>query len=1012
MLPIHFDKWPLQIKLTSTTGPLHDRTWPETLIHRIDEVADDRGYHNAIEWSDGGPTTYLELLRSTSTIAHCLEINGATPGMRIAVLQEPTPDWIASLLAIMRIGAIYIPLDQGNPWPRLATIMSDCSPNIILVDEYTEKHVDKLHPPELAVINVSTITVTTPERISIKATAYSTATLLYTSGSTGKPKAIELHHEGLRNWLESSPKIYELDSECVLQQSSVGFDMSLIQIFTALCLGGVLFLVPRRLRGDAEAISALINSKRITYTFSCTSELSAWLTYGSFDQFSTSCWRRAVTGGESGVGALIPQFAALAKRDLRLFHAYGPTETSFTATTMELLYENDTFKHATNRKAIPVGFPLPNYSVYVVDESMELVPVGVQGEICIGGPGVAAGYINNTELTSQRFVPNVFAASEGVVGSRNILHRTGDLGRWGENGALFIEGRVSGDTQVKLRGLRIDLQEIERALMDAAQGSISEAVVSLRSSPSSSNLEVLVAHVTFDQRRTSEHRSELLDLLPSQMNVPRYMCPSVIVPIDRMPLTNTRKLDRIAIAALPLPEARSPTNSHLTAIESELKDLWGEVISAEILNSHNLTSESDFFHVGGTSLLLLTLQVRIQECFKTKMQLMDMFGSSSLGSMARKIERGKEDEPLEQLFDWKNETELFPPLHDAKTMQPVATSQYRSVSLTGVTGYLGRAILDALVNDHTVERIHCIAVRNANSRHDLMKSDKVILYEGDLLQQRLGLSESDAKKIFDSTDVIVHNGADVSYMKTYQSLRLPNVQSTKELANLCLPRLIPIHYISSGGACSFAAAAGQDRISPLSVAKYGPPSNAPHGYSATKWASEVFLEKLHTRYPNWPIWIHRPSNIARIDDPQLDLVHSLQRYSQLLRAVPVVRGTVRGQINSVALYTVVKGIMDAVRETAGRERDGKRMVSRNLRYSHHLGEVSLPLDDIRSWVPENLNQSPRQEDPDGYQMDIAEITLDEWAVRAEELGMHPNLVAFMRSLAHQNGFVFPTLARE
>jgi hybrid polyketide synthase/nonribosomal peptide synthetase ACE1 len=490
---------------------------------------------------------------------------------------------------------VHLPLDQGNSWNRLAVITKDCQPDLVLVNNDTEKYLEMLCAPELRAINVSNLAPAIFSAKPIAATSSSVATILYTSRSSGMPKGIVLKHEGFRNWLESSAQVYDLGSEVVLQQSSSGFDMSLIRILTALCLGGSIYLVPRKLRGDAYAISELIHSQRITYTLNCTSELFTWFKYGNPELLSQSLWRRAITGGEPGIDVLFEEFASLGKPELRLFHAYGPTEISWTATTMELFYS--TFKDMVSYQNIATGHPLPNYSVYVLDKPLNAVPPGIQGEIYIGGPGVAAGYLNNGDVTAERFVPNELATSQDRLHGWNTLHRTGDVGRWREDGSLFIEGRISGDTQIKLRGLRIDLREVERALVEASNRALSEAVVTVhRSSPDSP--QVLVAHVVFDQSHPHDERAQVLNTLQSRLGLPRYMCPSVIIPLDQMPLTTTLKLNCRAIAAYPLPENLNTQHVEMTEFELQLKSIWEDVIPNRVAGLHSIQPSTDFFHVG------------------------------------------------------------------------------------------------------------------------------------------------------------------------------------------------------------------------------------------------------------------------------------------------------------------------------------------------------------------------------------------------------------------------------
>jgi hybrid polyketide synthase / nonribosomal peptide synthetase ACE1 len=352
------------------------------MIHKIDEVFHSQANDPAVKSDGNNMVTYSELQSRVDTIVDTLVISNVSVGSRIAVLQEPTANWMSSILAIMRLGAVYIPLDLGNTWSRLTAMTKVSQPCLVLVDSDTEQYAERLCAPNLKVINVSSLRITSVSRRPVTATAGDVATILYTSGSSGTPKGIILKHEGFRNWLESTTKVYDLQSENLLQQSSMGFDMSLIQVFTALCLGGSMYIVPRRLRGYAQPISEIVYSQGITYTFTCTSELSTWFIYGSPELLARSSWRRAITDGEPGVYVLFKEFASLRKAELRMFHAYGPTEISWTATTTELFYSN--LKDIASVQNTSVGYPLPNYTVYVLDDHLNLVLPGIQGAIFVG----------------------------------------------------------------------------------------------------------------------------------------------------------------------------------------------------------------------------------------------------------------------------------------------------------------------------------------------------------------------------------------------------------------------------------------------------------------------------------------------------------------------------------------------------------------------------------------------------------------------------------------------------
>lgn len=632
----------------------------------------------AVIGENGLGTTYSELSDLVHSIAASLRNSGATSAGTVAVFQEPTSMWIASALAVMHIGAIYVPLDVSTAPGRLHAMLRDSKASILLVDNSTESEASKLDHPSTFTINVENSANLKQLQTATSATEDATAMILYTSGSTGTPKGIKLKHLGLRNWFEPTEWLYGLGREIVLQQSSSNFDMSFTQIATALCFGGSIYLLPRSLRGDAPVISGMIASQNITYTCATPTEYSSWLRYGSKQLLQNSNWRMAVSAGEAVTKSMLEQFDTLNKHDLRLFNMYGPTEISIVATSTELFYK-DKIKH---EQQISVGHPLPNYSVYVVDEYLHLLPAGVQGEIYIGGAGVSHGYVNNSKLTEERFLPNDFAAEDYTAMGWCSMHRTGDVGRWDTGRGLLIEGRASGDTQVKLRGLRVDVREIEWAIIEQSAGAIEEAVVSVRKwiggSQDSNEAEILVAHVVFDHNNDidPERQRHFLRELQLKLDVPQYMCPALMLVVQGMPKTSSAKLDRRAIAAWALPdgeknvhEMKSPDN--LTIFEMRLKDVWVDVLPG--LKSSSLfgqvTRNTDFFHVGGTSLLLLALQSRIRSCFNIKIPLVQLFRTSTLGSMASRLSSDANNAPItqERSVNWHEETALPPQMRHQMT---------------------------------------------------------------------------------------------------------------------------------------------------------------------------------------------------------------------------------------------------------------------------------------------------------------------------------------------------------
>jgi hybrid polyketide synthase / nonribosomal peptide synthetase ACE1 len=280
----------------------------------------------AIKDGRGKIATYGDLERRINCIAATLLNAGVRQGSKVSVFQEPTSDWICSLLAIMYIGGVYIPLDRGIPSSRLAIIVKESEPSAILIDSETATDVASISIHQSIVIDVSQLALDDGVMVSPSATLDSPAAILYTSGSTGTPKGIVLRHENLRNEVEFSSRIYGFGEEIVLQQSALCFDMSLTQIFSAIAYGGTLIMIPRSLRGDSLTLTQLIVEEKISFTGATPSEYMSWFLYGNAQQLHTSNWKIAIAGGEQVPETLLKYPKNPGKLDLRLFNAYGPTE--------------------------------------------------------------------------------------------------------------------------------------------------------------------------------------------------------------------------------------------------------------------------------------------------------------------------------------------------------------------------------------------------------------------------------------------------------------------------------------------------------------------------------------------------------------------------------------------------------------------------------------------------------------------------------------------------------------
>jgi hybrid polyketide synthase / nonribosomal peptide synthetase ACE1 len=897
-------------------------------------------------------------------------------GERIGVFQEPSNDWICSLLAILRIGAVYVPLDLRSNASRLALIVNDCGPSAILCDANTFDQVPALHAVNGCVINVSTLPESNGMSVANQAKPNSPAAIIYTSGSTGTPKGTVLMHSGLRNNIEGNTEEFRFAvGDCMLQQIALSFDYSMWQIFMAISNGAALYVVPKTLRGDAAALVHLIVSESITVTGATPSEYVSWLRYGNTELLKSSKWRMAISAGEEMTGSMKQEFRGLEKPDLKLFNGYGPTEGTLSCNKVEISYSEIEDGSLDAQKRTPVGYTAPNYSIYIVDENLNPLPVGMPGQVLIGGAGVAAGYLNNEDMSVQRFRPDPHAPPEYLSQGWDTVHLTGDSGRLRSDGALIIEGRIAGDTQIKLRGLRIDLRDIETTIVQKAQGVLYEAVVSLRRS-SSSSPEFLVAYVLFSPKFPQEQRDQFLRELTPTLPLPQYMCPTIMIPLDRMPMSAHWKLDRAAINALELPTSSQTTlasiSSELTDFEHRLMEVWEQVITPEVVSFHELSKSSDFFHSGGNSLLLVSLKAEIAKVFGIDLPLVQLFEDSTLENMALRIQSSTATNRAAPI-NWKLEGEL----HDLsenliRIKARPRSDQKKVVVLTGATGFLGKAILQQLVSDTRVAKIHCIAVRSSPRREPLLSAGKVVVHAGDLTLPRLGLSETLAVAMFNEADLIIHNGADVSFLKSYLTLKRPNVDSTLELLRMAIPTRVPFHYISTTGVANLSNAA---EFAENAVTATREPSQEMEGYIASKWVSEQLLEKAADRF-RIPVTIHRPSNVLGDDAPALDVMHNIIKFSREMKAVPEFPSW-EGYLDFITVDRAAAGII-------AKSIDSKKSWEDGVVYYHQSGEVQLPLTDMHAFMEKQSGTSYRS------------ITLANWIGEAETAGLDKLVAAYLK----------------
>ncbi|GLQ87765.1 non-ribosomal peptide synthase/polyketide synthase [Dyella flagellata] len=545
--------------------------------------------------------SYAELDGRANRLAHQLVAAGAEPESIVAIALPRSLELVVALLAVLKAGAAYLPLDTDYPAERLAFMLEDASPVLLI----TRSDIDV---PGADVTRMD-LDATAMQATLANAPAHSPAVtmhpqhpayVIYTSGSTGKPKGAPNTHAGLVNRLAWMQDAYALQADdAVLQKTPFSFDVSVWEFFWPLLYGARLVLAKPGGHRDPAYLAGLIQQQGVTTLHFVPSMLEAFVQEPASSQCHSV--RRVICSGEALIGALRERWQQTLDRPLH--NLYGPTEAAIDVTAWACRDE-------TAGQSVPIGAPIWNTQTYVLDDRLQPTPIGVPGELYLAGTGLARGYLHRTGLTAERFVANPF-----LPGTR--MYRTGDRVRWRADGQLEYLGRT--DHQVKLRGLRIELGEIEAAI---AQAGLTQNVVVARADHTG-QLQ-LVAYVTADAVAAASLRAKLAERLPD------YMLPAAVVALDALPLNPNGKLDR---KALPAPHFSPATQrAPRTPEESVLAELFAEALGVE-----GVGIDDNFFELGGHSLLAIRLVARIRSMMQNDMPIQALFEAPTVAALAARF---------------------------------------------------------------------------------------------------------------------------------------------------------------------------------------------------------------------------------------------------------------------------------------------------------------------------------------------------------------------------------------
>ncbi|MEG3918368.1 amino acid adenylation domain-containing protein [Microcoleus sp. T3_A4] len=575
-------------------------------VHQLFEEQAERNPDSIAVVFESQQITYRELNDRANQLARHLQNLGVEPEVVVGICLDRSLETIVGMLGVLKAGGAYLPIDPTTPIERKALMLEDAQVKVLLVQQ---RLIESLPKTQVNIVSIDTDIPTTSASYTPRASSDNLAYVIYTSGSTGTPKGVAIEHRQLLNYLYAIQERLNLPSGANFATvSTFAADLGNTAIFPALCFGGCLHIVSQERATDPEALSEYFGRNPIDCLKIVPSHLAALLNCSQPKSILPG--KRLVLGGESANWSLIKTLRNLAP-SCSVFNHYGPTETTVGVLTYQVEFD----KIGCDLDTVPLGLPIANTQIYILDSYLQPVPIGVPGELYIGGDNLARGYLNRPELTAEKFIPNPFDA-------QSHLYKTGDLARYLPDGNIEFIGRIDG--QVKIRGFRIELGEIEAVL--GQHPDIAQAVVVAREDEMAQKR--LVAYLISDQKQAPTHK-EIRNFLTSKL--PEYMVPSAFVILKSLPLTSNGKVDR---RALPAPDAMRPelTGNFVaprTNIEEVLAAIWAEVLKIEKVGIYD-----NFFELGGHSLLATQVISRVRQAFQVELPLHRLFESATVADFA------------------------------------------------------------------------------------------------------------------------------------------------------------------------------------------------------------------------------------------------------------------------------------------------------------------------------------------------------------------------------------------
>ncbi len=737
-------------------------------IIRLFEEQVEKAPHNCAVRFNNISLTYEKFNRRVNEIAWTLIESGVNKGDIIAVMIPRNLHALVSIYAILKCGAVFLPIDTAYPHDRIIYMLNDSQPKVILYEDVSIINKIEYKCNWINVSNCISLKNNNPRIYPYKD---SNAYIIYTSGSTGKPKGAMITNKGLVNYIYWANKVYlKGDNITFPLHSSLSFDLTITSIFTPLISGNTIIIY-----SDDNALEPPIIRVFTENNVDIVKLTPAHLSLVKDIDNSNSRIKRLIVGGEDLKTELARQVYSSFCGNVEIYNEYGPTETVVGCMIYKFNYESD------SRVSVPIGKPADNVSIYILDKHLNPVPIGAPGELCIGGDGVCAGYLNNPDLTSKKFITNPFIENQK-------MYKSGDLARWFPQGDIECLGRI--DDQVKIKGYRVELGEIETQLLSHEE--VSSAVVMVFDDKD--RKKYLCAYVIL-----SSNISENDLRIYLARRLPAYMIPTHFIILDKIPLTQNGKVDK---RRLPKPQNKlqhieytEPSNEIERIIANAIQDVSG-------LNKVGVYD--NFNDLGIDSLDIIRIQAKILK-YNWKISTQDFYEYPNIQLLSHKV---------------SNKIEFSGAKHEGyakiRTFSPVLFSNNNSsegnILLTGCTGFLGAHLLNEIISNSSVN-VYCLVRENGHEKalHKLMSkldyyftcdyrkliNKRIHVVNGDFTLNNLGLSDNDYKNLGRKLKSIIHSGALVKHYGDTRLFEKTNVFGTEQIADFAEQFGIQLNHIST-----------------------------------------------------------------------------------------------------------------------------------------------------------------------------------------------------------------------